>query len=51
VPERGQQLQTQAAYLAYIDVFWTLMLISAAAGLLALVLRNVKLGGPAPVAH
>jgi hypothetical protein len=27
------------------------MLISAAAGLLALVLRNVKLGGPAPVAH
>jgi hypothetical protein len=44
----GQQVQAQAAYLAYIDVFWTLMLISAGAALLALVLRKVKLGGPAP---
>jgi MFS transporter, DHA2 family, multidrug resistance protein len=47
----GQQVQTQAAYLAYIDVFWALMLISAAAIPLALSLRKVKLGGPAPVAH
>ena len=47
----AQQVQTQAALLAYIDVFWTLMLISAAAVPLALILRKVKLGGPAPVAH
>jgi MFS transporter, DHA2 family, multidrug resistance protein len=47
----GQQVQTQSAYLAYIDVFWTLTLISAAAALLALVLRKVKLGGPVPVGH
>ena len=47
----GQQLQTQAAYLAYIDVFWALMVISAAAVPLALILRKVKLGGPAPVGH
>jgi DHA2 family multidrug resistance protein len=45
----GQQVQTQASYLAYIDVFWALMLISAAAIPLALILRKVKLGGPAPV--
>jgi MFS transporter, DHA2 family, multidrug resistance protein len=47
----GQQVQTQAAYLAYIDVFWTLTLVSLAAVPLALILRKVKLGGPAPVAH
>ena len=47
----AQQAQTQASFLAYIDVFWTLMLISAAAVPLALILRTVKLGGPAPVAH
>jgi DHA2 family multidrug resistance protein len=47
----AQQVQTQAAFLAYIDVFWTLMLVSAAAVPLALILRKVKLGGPAPVAH
>ena len=47
----AQQVQTQASLLAYIDVFWTLMLISAAAVPLALILRKVKLGGPAPVAH
>ena len=47
----GQQVQAQAAYLAYIDVFWTLMLISAGASLLAFVLRKVKLGAPAPVGH
>jgi DHA2 family multidrug resistance protein len=47
----GQQVETQAAYLAYIDVFWVLMLISAAAVPLALVLRKVKLGASAPVSH
>jgi DHA2 family multidrug resistance protein len=47
----GQQVQTQATFLAYIDVFWALTLISAAAIPLALTLRKVKLGGPAPVAH
>ena len=44
----GQQVQMQASLLAYIDVFWTLMLISAAAVPLALVLRNAKLGTGAP---
>jgi len=47
----GQQVQTQAAFLAYMDVFWVLMLISLAAAPLALTLRKVKLGGPAPAAH
>jgi MFS transporter, DHA2 family, multidrug resistance protein len=47
----GQQLQMQASYLAYIDVFWVLMLISAAAIPLALILRKVKLGEPAHVVH
>jgi MFS transporter, DHA2 family, multidrug resistance protein len=47
----GQQPQMQASYLAYIDVFWVLMLISAAAIPLALILRNVKLGEPAHVVH
>jgi DHA2 family multidrug resistance protein len=47
----GQQIQTQASLLAYIDVFWTLLLVSALAVPLALLLRNIKLGGPAPVGH
>jgi MFS transporter, DHA2 family, multidrug resistance protein len=47
----GQQVQTQAAYLAYIDVFWTLMLISGAMVPLALILRHVKLAAGAPAAH
>jgi MFS transporter, DHA2 family, multidrug resistance protein len=47
----GQQVQTQSTLLAYIDVFWALTLISAAAVPLALILRKVKLGGPAPAAH
>ena len=47
----GQQLQTQATLLAYIDVFWTLALVSLAAVPLALILRKVKLGGPVAVAH
>ncbi len=47
----GQQVQTQASFLAYMDSFWILMLLSLAAIPLALTLRNVKLGGPAPAAH
>ncbi len=47
----GQQVQTQASLLAYMDSFWVLMLLSLAAVPLALTLRNVKLGGPAPAAH
>ena len=47
----GQQVQAQAALLAYVDVFWVLMVISLAAVPLALILRKVKLGGAAPVAH
>jgi DHA2 family multidrug resistance protein len=47
----GAQVQAQASLLAYIDVFWTLMLVSAAAIPLALLLRTVKLGGSRPMAH
>lgn len=47
----GHQVQVQASLLAYMDVFWVLMLISLAAVPLALTLRKVKLGGAAPMAH
>jgi MFS transporter, DHA2 family, multidrug resistance protein len=47
----GQQVQTQATYLAYIDVFWVLMALALSAIPLALTLRKVKLGGSAPAAH
>jgi MFS transporter, DHA2 family, multidrug resistance protein len=47
----GQQVQTQASLLAYVDVFWTLMLVSALTVPLALLLRNIKLGAPAPMGH
>jgi len=47
----AQQVEAQATYLAYSDVFFTLMLVSAAAVPLALILRNVKLGAAAPVGH
>jgi DHA2 family multidrug resistance protein len=47
----GQQVQTQASFLAYVDVFWTLALISLAAVPLALTLRKVKLGAQAAGAH
>jgi DHA2 family multidrug resistance protein len=47
----GQQVQAQASFLGYMDSFWVLMLISLAAVPLALTLRRVKLGGPAPVSH
>jgi DHA2 family multidrug resistance protein len=47
----GQQVQAQASYLGYMDAFWLLTLISLAAVPLALTLREVKLGGGAPVGH
>jgi MFS transporter, DHA2 family, multidrug resistance protein len=47
----GQQVQAQAALMAYVDVFWVLRLIALSAVPLALMLRNVKLGGAAPMAH
>ena len=47
----GQQVQSQASFLAYMDAFWVLTLISLGAVPLALALRRVKLGGPAAVAH
>jgi MFS transporter, DHA2 family, multidrug resistance protein len=45
----GQQVQAQASFLAYMDAFWVLMLISLSAVPLALSLRKVKLGGPVHV--
>ena len=47
----GQAVQTQASLLAYVDVYWVLMLVSLAAIPLALTLRKVKLGGAAQVGH
>ncbi|TWB94695.1 DHA2 family multidrug resistance protein [Bradyrhizobium macuxiense] len=47
----GQQVQIQASFLSYMDAFWVLMLIALSAIPLALTLRKVKLGGPAPAAH
>jgi DHA2 family multidrug resistance protein len=47
----GQQVQTQASFLGYMDAFWMLMLISLAIVPLALILRKVKLGVAAPVGH
>jgi MFS transporter, DHA2 family, multidrug resistance protein len=47
----GQQLAKQAAFLAYMDAFWVLMLISLAAVPLALSLRKTKLGGGPAMAH
>ena len=47
----GQQIQAQASLLAYMDVFWVLMLISLAAVPLALTLRKVTLSGAAPMGH
>ncbi len=44
-------MQGQASYLAYMDAFWVLMLISLSAVPLALMLRTIKLGGPACMAQ
>ncbi len=43
----GRQLAAQSSLLAYIDVFYTLMLLAAAVALLALILRRTA-AGPAP---
>jgi MFS transporter, DHA2 family, multidrug resistance protein len=47
----GQQVQLQASFLAYMDVFWILTLVALAAVPLALSLHKVKLGGGAPAGH
>jgi DHA2 family multidrug resistance protein len=47
----GQQVQSQASFLGYMDAFWVLMLISLAAVPLALTLRTIKLGGPVQMGH
>jgi len=47
----GQQVQAQASFLAYMDAFWVLMLISLAAVPLALTLRKIKLGDSVPMGH
>jgi DHA2 family multidrug resistance protein len=47
----GHEVQSQASLLAFIDVFWTLMLLSALAIPLALCLRNIKLGAAPQHGH
>ncbi len=47
----GDEIQRQAGFLAYVDVFWVLMWIALAAVPLALSLRRMTLGGTRPVAH
>jgi DHA2 family multidrug resistance protein len=47
----GQEIQTQAAFLAYMDAFWVLTLISLSAVPLAMTLRRVKLGGAVHMGH
>src|ERR1700731_821666 len=47
----GAQVQAQASFLAYMDAFWVLMLISLSAVPLALSLRKAKLGGPVHMGH
>jgi DHA2 family multidrug resistance protein len=47
----GQTVLGQAALLAYMDVFWVLMLVSLAAIPLALIMRSVELGGGTAMAH
>jgi DHA2 family multidrug resistance protein len=47
----AQQVQTQAAYLAYMDVFWTLMLLSVATVPLALMLRSRRPVASSPLGH
>ena len=47
----GAQVPAQASFLAYMDAFWVLMLISLAAVPLALTLRKVKLDGPGHAGH
>ena len=43
----GSQIQAQVTYWSYIDVFWCLAIVAAAAIPLALILKKVELGGGA----
>jgi MFS transporter, DHA2 family, multidrug resistance protein len=47
----GAQVQAQASFLAYMDAFWVLTLISLSAVPLALTLRKVQPGGPVHMGH
>jgi len=47
----GQTVQAQATLLAYMDVYWVLMLVSLCAVPLALSLRKAKPGGAPAMAH
>ncbi len=47
----GRQVQEQASYLAYIDVFHVLAIISACAIPLALILRKIDLKSGSGPAH
>jgi DHA2 family multidrug resistance protein len=47
----GAQVQAQASFLSYVDVFFVLALISLSAVPLALALRNIKLGGQLQLGH
>ena len=47
----GLQVEAQASFLAYMDAFWVLMLLSLAAVPVALALRKVTLGGTTHSAH
>jgi len=47
----GEEIQRQAAFLAYVDVFWVLMWVAIATVPLALSLRRIALGGPARPGH
>jgi MFS transporter, DHA2 family, multidrug resistance protein len=47
----AQQVQTQATFLAYIDLFWVLTLVATASVPLAFTLRRIKLGSGTPSVH
>jgi MFS transporter, DHA2 family, multidrug resistance protein len=47
----GHQVQTQASFMAYMDGFFAVMLVALSAVPLAMMLRNVKLGGPVHMGH
>jgi MFS transporter, DHA2 family, multidrug resistance protein len=47
----GAQVQAQASFLSYVDVFFGLAPTSLSAVPLALALRNIKLGGQVQLGH
>jgi MFS transporter, DHA2 family, multidrug resistance protein len=47
----GQQVQAQSTLLAYVDVFWVLMLVALSSVPIALILRGGKSSGATPAAH